>query len=468
MGGDAEKLGRRTLNKNYSLDFGKTNEKQRLFYLSRTLYTAYGGARGGGKSHAVRVKAAGGALTYSGIRILILRRTYPELQNSLIDKLLKLVPRELASYNGGVHTLSFVNGSVIKFGNYGPNSDTEYQGQEYDWIFIDEATQFTYDEFRTLGGCLRGASRIPKRFYLTCNPGGVGHSWVKRLFIDRNFYTDPQDPERDENPLDYSFIFATVEDNAAVLKGSPHYMQMLSSLPESIRRAHRYGDWDALSGQFFSEFRWETHTVEPFKIPGGWTRYRAFDYGLDMFACLWVAVDCRGRSYVYREARVKGLIVSDAAKLMRDMTLPNEKIACTIAPFDMWSTQRDTGLTIAEIFSRGGIELVRASNSRVQGWMSVKELFKCCADGAPQLMVFRDCRGLINDIPSLLHSDKNPSDAATEPHEITHATDALRYYCRTRVLPGTEGEEQSGGWENGFSYEEEMTGGKLSAGYLLY
>lgn len=458
-------MGIKTPEQSCELDFGSANEKQRLFYNSKTLYTAYGGARGGGKSHAVRIKAAGGALTHAGIRILIVRKTYPELQGSIIEPLLKLVPRELASYSATQRTMSFFNGSVIRFGHCGASSLSEYQGQEYDWIFMDEATHFTYDEFRTLGGCLRGVSAAPKRFYLTCNPGGVGHSWVKRLFIDRNFCTDPKNPEGSEEPSDYSFIFATVEDNEAVMKGSPQYLKMLAALPESIRRAHRYGEWDALSGSYFSEFSWNTHTVPPFQIPKGWARYRAFDYGLDMFACLWVAVDPKGRCYVYREARVKNLIVSEAAKLMCEMTLPEEKISCTIAPPDMWSTQRDSGRTIAEIFSQSGVALTRASNMRVQGWLAVKELLKTAPDGKPMLLIFRDCRGLISDLPSLQHSDKNPSDAATEPHDITHATDALRYFCKTRVLPGDE--DGQGGDERG-AYPDSMTGGEPGAGYLLF
>lgn len=451
-----------------SLDFGEANVKQRLFYLSRTLYTAYGGARGGGKSHAVRVKALGGALKNPGIRILIVRRTYPELQNSIIEPLLKLAPTELCSYNGTLHTLSFMNGSLIRFGHfYGGTARTEYQGQEYDWIFIDEATQFSYDEFRTLGACLRGTSAVPKRFYLTCNPGGVGHAWVKRLFIDREFLRDEKEPERSENPEDYSFVFATVEDNEAVLKGSPQYLQMLSSLPESIRRAHRYGDWNALAGQYFSEFKTETHCVAPFRIPKGFARYRAFDYGLDMFACLWIAVDFEGRSYVYREARVPGLVVSEAARLMREMTPENEKILYTIAPPDMWSTQRDTGLTIAEIFARQGIELVRAGSSRVQGWMSVKERLLKDERGVPMLLVFSDCRGLISDLMSLQHSEENPSDAATEPHDVTHAPDALRYYCRSRCLPAMPVEDFGFAEDiETVDYEDAMTGGEVGAGYL--
>ncbi len=453
-----------------TIDLGRANPKQRLFYLSRTLYTAYGGARGGGKSHAVRVKALGGALANPGIRILIVRRTYPELQYSIVEPLLRLLPPELGSYNGTMHALSFINGSLIKFGHCSSQSQAEYQGQEYDWIFVDEATQFTYDEFRTLGACLRGTSKVQKRFYLTCNPGGVGHAWVKRLFIDRDFYSDPREPERSENPDDYSFIFATVEDNRVLLESSPQYLQMLSSLPEGMRRAHRYGDWNALAGQYFSEFRMDTHTAEPFEIPQGWARYRAFDYGLDMFACLWIAVDFEGRSYVYREARAGGLIVSEAARLMLSMTPPGERIAYTIAPPDMWSTQRDTGQTIAEIFARQGVELVRAGNARVAGWLSVKERLRMDEGGVPQLIIFRSCRGLISDMLSLQHSETNPSDAASEPHDVTHAPDALRYFCHTRCLPAIRPEPLSLDDEDGAErdYDAAMTGGEAGNGYLLW
>ena len=192
---------KRSTQTNFTWDPGHANEKQLLFYQSRTMYTAYGGARGGGKTHAVRIKAVGGAFTWPGIRILIVRKTYPELQSNHIEPILKMVPQELTSYNGTLHTLYFQNGSTIHFGHWsGITSESEYQGQEYDWIFMDEATQFTEREFRFLGGCLRGVNEIPKRFYLTCNPGGVGHRWVKRLFIDRNFKTDSDNPEENENP----------------------------------------------------------------------------------------------------------------------------------------------------------------------------------------------------------------------------------------------------------------------------
>lgn len=154
-------------------DPGEANPKQLEFYMSRTTYTAYGGAKGGGKTHAVRIKAIGGAITNAGIKILIMRRTYPELEENHIRPIVKMVPPEIASYNATTHLMTFSNGSTIKFGHWQDEaSEDEYNGLEYDWIFIDEATQFTERAFQFLGGCMRGVNSFPKRMYLTCNPGG--------------------------------------------------------------------------------------------------------------------------------------------------------------------------------------------------------------------------------------------------------------------------------------------------------
>lgn len=452
-------------------DAGHANPKQQQFYASRTLYTAYGGARGGGKTHAVRIKAVGGAFTWPGIKILILRRTYPELQSNHIDPILKMVPQELCSYNGTLHTLYFENGSTIHFGHWnGLTSEQEYQGQEYDWIFMDEATQFTEREFRYLGGCLRGVNEIPKRFYITCNPGGVGHRWVKRLFIDRNFKTDSDNPEENENPDDYTFIFATVEDNTDLMESSPGYVQMLSSLPENIRAAHRYGDWDALGGNYFPEFSKATHVIKPFQIPKHWRRYRALDYGLDCLAVGWFAVDENGRSYMYRELKESNLIVQDAAKKILDMTLPGEQIEVTFAPPDMWSRQKDTGRTMAEVFMVCGVPIVRADNNRVQGHLQIKEQLANMADKKPGLLFFNTIKETTADLEDIQADEKNPSDCAKEPHEITHTVDMLRYYCVSRTMRAEvqQRAEEDDEDENGEDYEEFMTGGEASPSYLEY
>lgn len=458
------------------VDLGRLNPKQVEFINSKVKYCGYGGARGGGKSHAVRVDAVRGALKYAGIKILIVRRRYTDLQGNYVEPLKKLLPSTIAEYNSQLHQYYFINGSTIKLGHfqsYGQAAD-EYQGQEYDWIFMDEATQFTEQEFRLLGGCLRGVNKFPKKFRLTMNPGGVGHRWVKRLFIDKQYITDSENPEENENPADYQFIQALVTDNTALMnsEGGTGYLAMLSHLPENIRKAHRYGDWNALSGNYFPEFQIATHVCEPFTIPKNWARYRALDYGLDCLAVGWFAISPDGRVYMYRELKESGLIVSDAAAKIREYTGLEEKIVVTYAPDDIWSRQKDTGKTMAEVFLQNDIAIVKASRSRIQGWLQVKEFFKVAEDGKAGLVVFNTCRNMIDDIQSIQADEKDPNDCATQPHEITHLPDMLRYFCISRTMAEIE-EEQTGVADADDiddadeEYEAYMTGGAIPQSYIF-
>lgn len=410
----------------------RPNEKQALFLKANTRFIAYGGARGGGKSWATRKKAMLLALNYAGIRILILRRTFPELrENHILPLLLDL--QGLARYRDVDKAFMFPNGSRLKFGYCAAESDVlQYQGQEYDVIFIDEATQFTEFQFQTLTACLRGANEFPKRMYLTCNPGGVGHEWVKRLFVDRRY-------KGEENPDDYTFIPARVYDNKALIESDTGYVKMLENLPEDLRKAWLLGDWDIFVGQYFTEFRRQIHVMPPFEIPKEWRRYVAMDYGLDMFACYFVALDSENHAYVYKEIYESGLIVSDAIERLKGTTAKDEHIYEYLAPPDLWNRKSDTGMSTAERFARAGIPLSRAKNDRVQGWYDLKEWIKPVKDEHGEmtagLRIFENCINLIRTLPALQFDDKNPNDVSTEPHELTHAPDAIRYFCAGRPRP---------------------------------
>ena len=401
-------------------------DKQREFLLARERFVAYGGSRGGGKSFAVRMKASLAALHYRGIRILILRRSFPELYENHIKQLRSLL-HGIAVYRESDKSLSFPGGSLIKFGYLDTDADADrYQGQEYDFIFLDEATHFSEYQFRCLTACLRGTRDFPRRMYLTCNPGGVGHAWVKRLFIDRDFRPD-------ENPGDYRFIRSTVYDNRPLLARDPSYLHRLRALPPEIRRAWLDGDWDLLAGQFFSEFRREKHVVDPFPIPDWWRIFRAFDYGLDMLACLWFALDDRGNVTVFRELFLPGLIVSQAAAQIRDAS--PEPVVATYAPPDLANRQKDTGRSMWEIFEENGIRLSRADSNRIQGWMQIREYLAAENATTPSLRIFSTCHQLIRCLPLLRHDPAVPGDCAQSPHELTHLPDALRYFLRSRAGP---------------------------------
>lgn len=405
-----------------TLHFPPPFDKQREFLLARERYIAYGGSRGGGKSFAVRMKAALAALHYGGIRILILRRSYPELYENHI-KILRALLQGAAVWKDSDKSLTLRNGSLIKFGYLDSESDADrYQGQEYDLIFMDEATHFTEYQFRCLSACLRGTNAFPHRMYLTCNPGGIGHAWVKRLFIDRDFGPD-------ERPEDYRFIRSTVYDNTPLLEADPSYLNRLRALPEDMRRAWLEGDWDLHDGQFFSEFRREHHVVEPYEIPKHWRIYRAFDYGLDMLACLWFALDEYGNVTVIRELYESGLIASEAAAKIRAAS--PEEVSATYAPPDLANRQKDTGRSMWEIFEAEGIRLTRADANRIQGWMQVKEYLSKSTE--PSLVIFSTCKDLIRCLPALIHDPDRPGDCMDTPHELTHLPDALRYFLRGRA-----------------------------------
>ena len=267
---------------------GVPNAKQKLFFASRARYTAYGGARGGGKSWALRRKLVALCLRYPGIRCLLVRRSYAELKANHVDPLLREYAG-LMTYRETDKRLDLPNRSSIQLGYCSSNRDVlRYQGQEYDIIAIDEATQLNEYQFSIFKACLRGVGAVPRRMYLTCNPGGVGHAWVKRLFIDRAFRPD-------EDPDDYRFIPAQVYDNPVLTAADPDYVRQLESLPEKLRNAWLLGRWDVFEGQFLPEFRPEVHVAEPDAVPARLRYFAALDYGFDMLAALLLGVDGGGQ-----------------------------------------------------------------------------------------------------------------------------------------------------------------------------
>lgn len=211
-----------------TLDLGRAQPKQTLFLKDKHRHIAYGGARGGGKSWAVRTKSKLLAFRYPGIKILIVRKTYKELQNNHIEQLTAELAG-FAKYNRSDKMFRFPNGSTISFGYCANEGDLgQYQGAEYDVVFIDEAGQLQESWIRKINLCVRGTNGFPKRTYYTLNPGGPGHAYFKRVFVDRNFNPD-------EDPDDYFFIQAKVEDNKALMDTQPDYLRELENLPPTLR-----------------------------------------------------------------------------------------------------------------------------------------------------------------------------------------------------------------------------------------
>ena len=416
---------------------GFPSERQREFFLSRARHTAYGGARGGGKSWAMRRKFILLALRYPGLNLLLLRRTLPELrENHLIP-----MQRELygfAVYNSAERVFRFPNGSRIKLGYCDTMQDVyQYQGQEYAVIGLEEATHFTEEQMRFLTTCNRTTRKdFSPRMYYTCNPGNVGHAWVKRLFIDRLY-------AENENPNDYLFIPARIYDNKVLLEADPNYIRQLEALPEELRRAHLDGDWDVHAGQYFREFSRDRHVIEPFEIPSWWRRFRSMDWGYNDPCCvLWHAVDGENRVYTYRELYVRETRAGEVAAMVLELSR-GESISYTVASPDMWQKRGAVlsgaggfeGETLAELFSSSGLSLTPADNSRVPGWNRVRDFLAAAPDGRPNWLCFSDCRNLIRQLPALQFDQHNREDAADGDD---HAPEALRYALMSRPHAGKQ------------------------------
>lgn len=420
-------------------------ELQWRFYNAKEDEVLFGGAAGGGKTHGQILDAFLYACDYPGIKQLVLRRTFGELEKSFIRGTLATYPKEVAKYNDSKKKWTFKNGSIVEFGYCDNEKDVyKYQSAEYDIIRFDEATHFTEFMYIYLKSRNRGVNNFPKQIKSTTNPGGVGHTFFKERFID-NGTKEYQDEEGTR-----LFIPAKLKDNKFLMESDPNYRKRLLSLPEKERQALLDGDWDIYDGMFFREFKRDIHVIEePFEIPNNWTIYISLDYGLDMFAPLFVAIDPEYNAYAIDEIHESNLLISEAAKKLRHHDL-FKRAKRIFAPPDLWNRRQDTGKSAYDIFAENEVRLTKCSSDRVNGWLAVKEWIKPIEIKDEQtgetiktakLRIFSKCKNLIRCLPQLQHDDKNPNDVATEPHELTHITDALRYFCVSKTLPGQK--EQS-------------------------
>ena len=426
------------------------NPKQAQFLLDRNRYVAFGGARGGGKSWAVRTKAILLALRYPGIKIMIVRKTYPELRANHIGPM-RAVLGEAATYRETVKEFLFPNSSVILFRHCQTPADLDkYQGTEVDVLFIDEATQFTEEQFAKFRACVRGVNAFPKRVYLTCNPGGVGHSFIKRLFVDRVY-------NETENGDDYAFIRSLVTDNTALMRSDPEYISQLKALPPKLRKAWLEGDWNIFEGQFFEEFKDDpahyldrrfTHVIAPFEVPAAWRIVRSFDFGYARpFSCDWWAVDYDGRAYLILQlyggtaTPNEGVkwhpdkLFAQIARIEREHRWLRGKTITGVADPSIWDRSR--GDAIVDFADRHGVYFEKGDNQRIPGWMQVHYRLAFDENGYPMAYFFHTCRAAVRTLPLLQYSGTDPEDLDTSQED--HFADSFRYFCMSRpIAPARE------------------------------
>lgn len=452
----------------------KPSAKQKLFLLATAMHVCFGGARGGGKSWVVRLKAIILCLCFPGIKCMIVRKSYPELIANHVKPLKETLrcgtKNAVARYNESNKEMRFPNGSEILFRYCDTEKDVDrYQGTEVDVLFLDEATQLSEEQIKKITACVRGVNGFPKRIYYTCNPGGKSHGYIKRLFIDRIF-------EDGENPDDYVFIQSLVTDNKALMEQDPSYVRKLMALPPKLRQAWLEGRWDVFEGAFFEEFRTTpdpqachdagitvedalaehrfTHVIKPFDIPKTWKIYRSYDFGYGKpFSCAWWAVDYDGVAYRILElygctqTPNEGLKWSpkqqfdEIAKIEREHPWLKGKHIQGVADPSIWDGSR--GISVAEEADKHHLWFEKGINDRIAGWMQVHERLKFDENGFAMMYFFDNCKAAIRTIPLMMYDEHKAEDLDSdlEDHCLVGDTQVLTQdgYKSIESMVGTEG-----------------------------
>jgi len=427
---------------------------QTLFLSASEREVLYGGAAGGGKSYAMLADPLHG-LNDPNFSGLLVRHTTEELRE-LIQKSQELYPRAIPGIKWSERKSQWISprGGRLWMSYLDKDMDvTRYQGQAFNWIGFDELTQwptpYAWDYMRSR---LRSAASRELGLYMraTTNPGGAGHAWVKKMFIDpspagKSFWatnvetsetiTYPKGHSKEGQPLfKRRFIPASLFDNP-YLSEEGDYEAMLLSLPEHQRKQLLEGNWDINEGAAFPEFDRTTHVVEQFEIPDSWVRFRACDYGYGSYTgVLWFTIAPDEQLIVYREMYVSKVTASDLADMILEVEAHDGGMRYGVLDSSLWHNRGDTGPSLAEQMNMKGCRWRpsdRSRGSRVAGKNEIHRRLQIDEFTEKPRLVFMDnCTNTIAQLPSIPLDKKNPEDVDTKAED--HLYDALRYGIMTR------------------------------------
>jgi len=416
-------------------------KRQLQFHKSAAKYRLFGGAAGPGKPQALLYEAIYQAHLHSGVDTLLLRRTFPELEASLITYFRRDVPRELyEKYNEAKHIVTWLNGSTTRFAYCDTENDVyRYQGAEYLFIGVDELTHFTLRQWQFLTSRNRCRIKDAKpRMAGATNPGNVGHAWVKALWVD-GVPAPGMDRPNQYDPDDYEFIHATIADNP-YFAHDDEYKKTLGQLPEALRRAFLDGEWNVYAGQYFDIFSIGRHTVRTEQVQlEPWTpRWISIDWGFEHpSAVYWHATRPDGMVVTYREFVQNRLSPRMLAAAIAERSIDRlgraERIRDIYLSPDAFA-HRTADASIAEQlgdgFAAAGLPRpTPADNDRVGGWMLMYQALE-----ADHWLIAENCARLIENLPTLTRDPANVED--TLKCDGDDPADSARYGLKSALEPG--------------------------------
>lgn len=405
-------------------------------------FVLYGGAMGGGKSYWLRWMLVILLFIYAvrGHRHVtagLFCETYAALDDRHISKIKFEFPSWLGKYNEADHTFTLkeiYGGGVIAFRNL--DDVSKYQSSEFAAIAVDELTKNQEIVFTFLRTRLRWPGIEKTKFIAATNPGGIGHAWVKKFWIDKQYSSNEKEADQ------FIYIRALVSDNPYL--DIPSYLKTLESLPEERRRRFLEGDWDVFEGQYFNEWRSDIHVVEPFEIPRSWTKFVCIDYGYAKpSAAYWCAVDYDGRIFVYRELYGAEITYKDLASAILNATPRDEYIGYWVVDPSLGSASPESGLSGIERMYEAAfalhrsIQIIPANHNRLNGWRVMHEYLQTYEREGRKtagLLFFKTCVNAIRTIPSLVYDSIRAEDLDTGGED--HSADAIRYGLMSRPMPG--------------------------------
>lgn len=367
----------------------------------------FGGARGPGKTTATFAQIAlDDCQRMPGLKCLFIRQTQKSARESFDDLRYRLLRNTPHTMNASTGVLSFPNGSRILLGGFANDKDIDkYLGLEYDLIAIEEDTQLSASKKQRLLTCLRTSKQNWRpRSYHTTNPGGIDHAGYKRMFIE---------PFRKNCQTTTRFIPSLAQDNPAL---NPEYIATLQGLSGWLRGAWLDGDWDIAAGQYFTTWRYDDHTCEPFPVPSHWHVWAALDYGFTHPTVALLLTKFDGTYYVIAEyGRAKTLPITHAENIKSTFArvgVPLSRLRSFSAGADAFQMKGDAhGKTIADQYGALGIRLKSAVMDRVAGASRILQLLGDLENGIePKLKIFRTCPNLIEQLPAMMHDPHRPED----------------------------------------------------------
>lgn len=385
------------------------------------------GPKGGGKSHCELMQAAYDCTMHDGVICLFLRKQKTSAREHMAElaTAFKYIPHTMDKTQ-----ILFPNGSMIKVAGYNTSGDVlKYNGQNISLLIYDELTMIKQEDYDTMWGNLRLERKgYYPRMYGSTNPGGVGHVWVKKKFIE---------PKRAGKESETRCVHSDTLDNATL--GENYKNDKLEKLSGQLRERWLLGNWDINEGAAFrfsrarhvadsgGAFSFDYHGKH-YSLGPDWLRVGGIDYGSrNPYCYLWIAINQNyGRVYVYREDYAAKLSTKQQATRILQKTSDEEEILVSFCdPAMARQYENDPSTNAIDEYAKYGVYLTPGSRQRVAGKMKIDNLLEDRPDGLPGLIISPSCEHLIGQLDTLVSDPLNPEDVDTT--EEDHAYDALRY-----------------------------------------